>query len=162
MTIVGRWLPVAVPRPGVQADRDVWQPLGLLRQVAQPGLSAGVGEDVTAFGGADVGGYGDDGHASDQAAGHGQHRRCRRRGQHGDPVRATDAFGDRRRPADEVAATQRHSVDAHRVADVVPLGDCVGVQRGQQHVCEATRRAASVETQRRLTGHSPSLPITLG
>ena len=91
------------------------------------------------FGGADVGGHRDDRHAGDQAAGHRQHGRRGRGGQHRHPLRAADPLGHRRRGADEVAAAEHGAVDAHRVTDVGPVGDCRGVQRGQQHASEATR-----------------------
>ena len=84
----GGRLGVAVPRPRVQPHGDVRQSLGLVGQLPEPRLRTGVGEDVTAFGDADVGGHRDDGDARDQAAGDGQHRRRGRRGQHGHPLRA--------------------------------------------------------------------------
>ncbi len=130
---VRRRLGVAMPRPGVQAHRDVGQVVGLLRLLPQPRLRAGVGEDVTAFGGADVGGHRDDGHPGDQASGDGQHGRGRRGRQHGHPVSGPDPLGHRRRRADEIAAAQHGAADAHRVADIDAGGDGRGVQRGQQH-----------------------------
>ena len=57
---------------------------------------------------------------------------------------AADAFGHRRRGADEVAAAQRRAVDAHGVGEVVSGGDGRGVQRGQQHVSEATAARSAI------------------
>ena len=131
---------IAVPRPGVQPHRDVRQAVGLVGPLPQPRLRAGVGEDVAAFGRADVGGHRDDGHAGDQATGDRQHRGRGRRGQHRHPLRAADPLGHRRRGADQVAAAQHGAVDAHRVADIGAGGDGRGVQRGQQHAKEVTRR----------------------
>ncbi len=65
---------------------------------------------------------------------------ARRRGQHRHPPRAADPFGHRRRGTDEVAAAQHGAVDAHRVADIGSGGHGRGIQRGQQHASEATRR----------------------
>ena len=90
----------------------------LVGLLPQPRLRAGVGEDVAAFGRADVGGHRNHRHTGDQAAGDGQHGRRGRGGQHRDPVRAADPFGHRGRGADEVAAAQHGAVDAHRVGDV--------------------------------------------
>ena len=87
----------------------------------------------------DVGGHRHERHAGDQAAGHGQHRRGGRGGQHRHPLRAADPLGHRGRRADEVAAGQHGAVDAHGVADVGSGGDGGRIQRGQQHASEATR-----------------------
>ena len=89
-------------------------------------------------------GTGTTGTPGDQAAGDGEHRRGGGRGEHGDPLRAADAFGHRGRGADEVAAAQRRSVDAHRVGEVVSGGDGRGVQRGQQHASEATASRSAI------------------
>jgi hypothetical protein len=99
---------------------------------------------VAAFGGADVRGHRHDGDPGDQAAGDGQHRRRGRRGQYGDPVRARDTFGHRGRGADEIAAAEHCAVDADRVRDVGSPGDRGGIQRGQQHASEATRRGSAI------------------
>ena len=132
---------VAVPRPSVQADRDVREPgvLQILGLLAEPGLGAGVGEDVAAFGDTHVGGDGNDGNAGDEAAGHREHRCRRRHGQHRDQARPTDTLGDRRRGPDEIASTEHGLPDRDRVGDVGAAGDRGGVQGGQQHADEATR-----------------------
>ena len=83
---------------------------------------------MAAFGRADVGGYRDDGHTRDQAAGDREHRGGARRGQHRHPPRAADPFGHRRRGTDEVAAAQHGAVDAHRVADIGSGGHGRGIQ----------------------------------
>ena len=134
---------IAMPRAGVQPHRDVRQALGVVGPLPQPRLCARVGEDVPPFGRADVGGHRNHRHTGDQAAGHGQHGRRGRGGQHRHPLRAADPLGHRRRGADEVAAAQHGAVDAHRVADVGAVGDRRGVQRGQQHASEATRTGSA-------------------
>ena len=156
---VRRRLRVAVPRAGVQPHRDVRQTFGLVGLLPQPRLRARVGEDVPAFGGADVGGHRDDGHPGDQAAGDRQHRRRGRGGQHGHPPRAADPFGHRRRGTDQVAAAQHGAVDAHRVADIGSGGDGRGVQRGQQHASEATRR---ISTRYWASGSHPACRVPRG
>ena len=74
---VRRRFGVAVPRTRVQPYRDVRQALRFVGPLAQPRLRTGVGEDVSPFGRADVGGHRDDRHPGDQAAGDGQHGRRR-------------------------------------------------------------------------------------
>ncbi len=124
-------------------DGYMGQPTGFLRRLPQPGFGAGVGEDVPPFGGADIAGHRNHRYTGDQAAGYRQHGGRGGLGQHGHPLRATDPFGHRRRGADEVASAERGAVDAHRVIDVGPVGDGRGVQRGQQHVSEATRTGSA-------------------
>jgi hypothetical protein len=80
----------------VQAHRDMGQALGLVRLFPQPRLRPGVGQDVAAFSGADVGGHGDDGHTSDQTSGDREHGRRGRRGQHRHPVGRGHPLGHRR------------------------------------------------------------------
>ena len=65
---VRRRFGVAVPGPGVQPDRNVRQAREVVGQFAQPRLRAGIGQDVGAFGDADVGGHRNERHAGDQAA----------------------------------------------------------------------------------------------
>ena len=134
-----------MPRAGVQPHRDVRQVapvvVGLL---PQPRLRAGVGEDVAAFGGADVGRHRHDGHSCDQTSGDGQHGRRGRCGEDGDPVSGGHTFGHRRRRADEVAATQHGAVDAHRVTDVGSACDGGGIEGGQQHDREVTVTALGI------------------
>ncbi len=134
---------IAVPRTRVQPHRDVRQARRLVGPLPQPHLGTRVGEDVSPFGSADVGGHRNHRHPGDQAAGDGQHGGGRRRGEHRDPVRTADALGHRRRGADEVAAAEHGTVDAHRVADVGAARDRRGVQRGQKHASEATRNGSA-------------------
>ncbi len=84
---------MAMPGPRVHPHGDVRQALRLVRHRAQPGLRAGVGEDVAPLGLSDVGGHRHDRHAGDQASGDGQRGRGGRRGQDRDPLRAADTFG---------------------------------------------------------------------
>ena len=131
-------LGVTVPGPGVQPDRHVRQARRVLRSLTQPGLGAGVGENVVSFGHPDVGGDRDERNAGDQTSGDRQHGRRGGGREHRDPTGSPDPFGHRSRRPDQVAARERDAVDAHRVTDIGARGDRSGIQRGQQHLCEAT------------------------
>jgi hypothetical protein len=135
---------IAMPRPGVQAHRDVRQAGGFLRLLPQPRLSAGVGQDVPAFGGADVGWQGDDGYACDQSSSDRQHGRGGRGRQHGHPVSGGDPLGHRRRRSDEITAAQHGAIDAHGVADIGAACDSRGVQRGQEHDVRLPSRRSAI------------------
>ena len=130
----------------MQSHGDVWKAARVRRLLPQPRLGSGVGEDVCAFGGADVGGHRDDRHAGDQAARHRQHGRGSRGREHRDALRARHPLGDGGGGADQIAAAQHRSVDAHRIADVGASRHCRGVQRGQQHDREDTGLVDWIET----------------
>src|SRR6476619_3052148 len=125
----------------MQAHRDVRQVGGLLGLLPQPRLCAGVGEDMTALGGADVGGDRDNGHTCHQTSGDRQHGRRSWSGQHGHLVSVGDPLGHRRCRADEITAAQHGAVDAYRVANVGAACDGGGVERVEQHNREVTHIA---------------------
>ena len=112
----------------MQPHRNMRQPGRIRRRLAQPGLGAGVVDDVRAFSDADVVGNRHERHARDQATGDGERRRRRRRGQYCDAPRAADPFGHRRRSPDQVAAGQRDPADPNGIADVGTGRDSGGVQ----------------------------------
>ena len=132
-----RRLGIAVPRARVQTHRHVRQPARLVGHLPQPRLRPGIGEHVRPLGHADVGGHRHERHAGDQATGDREHGRRRRRGQDRDPLRPADPLGHRGRRTHEITAREHRAVDAHRITDV---GASRGsrIQRGQQHVREAT------------------------
>ncbi len=92
-------------------------------QLPQPGLGAGVGEDVRAFGDPDVGGHRHERDAGDQTAGDREHCGGGGGGQHSDLPGTADALGNRRGRPDEITSGQHGAVDAHGVADVGSGGD---------------------------------------
>ncbi len=86
----------------------------------------------------DVGRHRNERHTGDEAARHGEDRRGGRGRENGDALCAGHPFGHRGGGADEVASAQREPADAHGVVDVVPGCDGGRIERGEQHVSEAT------------------------
>ncbi len=105
-------------------------PSGSSGSGSQPGLRAGIGENVPTLGLPDVGRYRNHRDPGDQAPGDGQRGRRGGRGQHRDPVRAADPLGDRVGGPDHVTAAERDLVAAFEsdgVLEIVATRDNGGV-----------------------------------